>query len=196
MDNNLQFWFRLLQPDASPLDRLICLAEHDNVCHVEAFFRGRFFSADITRGVRFLDEVPYQDDPSGYWDVFPVPEPVDDVLQAWAESIVGSRYDVFGAINSAMGIPLHDPYRWFCSLLASAVGSRVGIANLDPLPSPSLLRQQLKMHTGLATSNRQPVPGLDLADEDFAYVQQLVEARSIDPETAQKIISHCQGATP
>ena len=198
MDNSLSFWFRLLSADSTPLDRVICMAERDNCYHVETHLHGQFFSAAIDQGVRFTTIVPHQDAPAGYWDIVQVPEQVTPEIDDWAESIVGAKYDVFGALNSALGIPLHDPYRWFCSLIASAVGSRAGILGLDPLPSPSLLRQQLKAHVGIVSASATatfPVAGLRLGDDEMACITHLVQSRAIDPAMAEKVIAACgQGA--
>ena len=194
MDNSLEFWFRLLTPNSPPMGRIICMAEADNVYHVETRFHGKFFSADPTDGVRFVDQVEHQDSPSGFWDVLRVPDQVTPAIDDWAESIVGERYDFFGAFNSAMGIPLRDPYRWFCSLVAEEIAKQAGIDGLDPLPSPSTLRKQLWSHVGLVTASPTatfPVAGLKLGDNDLAFIQELVSRRAIDAETAEKVIAAC-----
>ncbi len=206
MDNHLEFWFRILSADSPPIGRIICLAERDNTYHVESHFRGEFFSAHFTEGVRITDQIEHDDDPAGYWEIIRVPAQVTDQIQAWAESICGAKYDTMGAINSALGIPLHDPYRWFCSLVAGAVASRAGILGIDPLPSPSELRYQLKCHLAEKTFASAllsavkgeiprcfPVPGLEFGDEDYAYVHSLVAGRQISVALKDRLIQACGG---
>lgn len=197
IDQPLQFWFQLLQPDSPPLARVICMAERDNVFHVETLLRGRFFSAHFTEGVRFADSLPHQTD-AGYWNVVTISEESTPEIEAWCESIAGSKYDTFGALNSAMGIPLRDPYRWFCSLVGEEIASRAGVLGLDPLPSPSKLRQQLKSAAGIVSASPTatfPVAGLKLLDTDLYYLCDLVADRTIDPDMAATTVAACRGET-
>ena len=191
---SLEFWFRLLTQDSPPLGRIICMVEGDNVYHVETRWAGRFFSATPGQGVRFADEIEHQDD-SGYWSVVRVPEPVSATVASWAASIVGQPYDFFGALNSALGIPARDPYRWFCSLVGEEIATRSGIGGLDALPDPSTLCRQLQSHAGIISASaiaKYPVAGLQLADEDERYLASLVDSRLIDTSLAQKVLAACQ----
>jgi hypothetical protein len=59
---------------------------------------------------------------------------------AWCEGENGCKYDLLGAINSGIGIPLSDPSRWFCSEIAAAVLDRCGVWQGVPrMPSPNAL---------------------------------------------------------
>ena len=156
--------------------------------------------------MRITDQIEHDDDPAGYWEIIRVPAQVTDQIQAWAESICGAKYDTMGAINSALGIPLHDPYRWFCSLVAGAVASRAGIVGIDPLPSPSQLRRATQVPPArkdlcqcpaLRRQGRNPplfpVPGLEFGDEDYAYVHSLVAGRQISVALKDRLIQACGG---
>jgi hypothetical protein len=190
----IKFHFRKLTSDSPAIGRLICLAERDNVYHVESQLAAGFFSADPDNGVRFLASIEHQGDPD-YWDIVEVPETSNLQIELWADSMAGHKppfaYDFVGAFNSAMGIHERDPYKWFCSLVAVEVASRAGIVGLDPMPDPALLRSQLKQHAGLLGAGERvyyPVAGLALGDADVAYVSQLVDDRLIDSALAQKLI--------
>jgi hypothetical protein len=193
IDNTLEFWFRILNPGDGALARVICLAERDNVFHVESRFRGKFWSADPERGVRALDDVDHQSE-AGYWDVVCVAEQVTDALAALVVSELGQAYDFTGAIDSALGIPIRNPYRWFCSELAYQVAIAAGIVGLDPLPSPSKLRRQVKAHVGIVSASptgKYPVAGLVLGDNEMRAIDDLVAEMKIAPETAARLLKAC-----
>ena len=187
--STLEFHFSKLTDDSGSFGHIICLAEGDNVYHVETKFGGRFFSADPQDGVRFLPAVEHQDDPN-YWCVVGVPEQAILSTQLWAETLVRQPYDYFGAINSALGIPLRNPYAWYCSLLGEEIATRSGILSLAPLPSPATLRRQLLSHISVA-SDPAPVAGLAMRDEDFDFVQRLVDSRKIGADLAERIFIAC-----
>jgi hypothetical protein len=200
MDNSLEFWFRKLTPDSPPIGRIICLAEREDVYHVEVRMRGQWFSATTDYGVRFTIDPGHLlmtggspalgPDPE-YWDVVAVPELVSD--DNWCSLEVGAGYDYFGALNSAIGVHIRNPYKWFCSEIAAEVASRCGITGLDPLPDPSVLRGQLMRHVGMLQGEPIIPVGLAFGDADSAYLQSLVDSRTIDPDTAQKVMARIAG---
>lgn len=199
MENtSLQFWFRLLTPDTDSQGRIICLVERDNTYHVETRLNGRFLSATPKEGVRFVDDLFHDENPFGYWDVIRVRQPVTPALLRWADSILGQPYDYLGALNSALGVPVRDPYRWFCSLVAREAAALAGIDGLEPLPDPSCLRRQLWAHGGLVTASptgKFPVKGLALSEEDEAYLTGLVDAGKIYPRLAHRLIDACEASS-
>jgi hypothetical protein len=196
----LNFHFKILNTSdpafCTPFDKIIALIEKDNTPHVETEFAdGTFFSADPENGVRFLDTLPHALDPA-FWDVVEVPENETDAVVQWAHSILGKPYDYAGAFNSAMGIPVRDPYRWFCSLCAATAATMAGVPGIDPLPDPSKLRQELVGHN-LRVKPKAITPvwpiGLAFTDADSTTIQQLVVARKIDVALAQKVINAING---
>ena len=196
MDNSLEFWFRKLTPDSPPIGRIICLAEREDVYHVEVRMRGQWLSATTDYGVRFTIDPGHLlmtggspalwPDPE-YWDVVAVQELMTDEVYNWCLEEVGAGYNYFGALNSAIGVRIRNPYKWFCSEIAAEVASRCGITGLDPLPDPSVLRSQLMQHVGMLQG--EPI----IPDYDSAYLQSLVDSRIINPNTAQKVMARIAG---
>jgi hypothetical protein len=180
-----------LTNDSPPIGRLICLLEKDDTYHVEVLLRDQFFTATTDLGVRFTHDPGHlladgTPDPK-YWDVIDIPELSTDIIEDWAESEVGSHYDFFGAFNSAMGVPLRDPYRWFCSEIATQIASMAGEVGLDPLSCPSKLRQQLLTHTDRGIQPKGIPEGLSFEDQDSLYLKDLVDRNIIDPHLDEAI---------
>jgi len=203
MDNSLEFWFRKLTPDSPPIGRIICLAERDDVYHVEVRMRGQWFSATTDYGVRFTIDPGYTADGAPdpeHWDVVAVQELMTDEVFAWCQKQVGKWYDWYGAMLSPI-IPADEirvnPYEWFCSELAAEVAESVGIPELNLAPDPSTLRMQLRNHAAYTLDffclSTHLVAGLVFGDADSAYLQSLVDSRTIDPDTAQKVMARIAG---
>ena len=56
-----------------------------------------------------------------YWDLIDLPCRVHPELLRWCDSEVGAKYDLLGAIESAVGYsPREHPLRWMCSEVSAA----------------------------------------------------------------------------
>ena len=205
---SLEFWIRQLTNDSSTYGRVICQVTKSTDYHVETRIvypdnaAPVFYSAMIGIGVRFVSEVEHEDSPEGeYWVRLTLPEEVTDRVMSDCYSRIGRGYDFFGAFNSGLpsdlqvkdgqGYPLHDANKDFCSLCSEEVAAGVGIVGLYPLPCPSVFRRDIEKHLGIVRAA--VIPMLTFTDEDFQYIQNLVDAahNPLDPAMAEKVVAAC-----
>ena len=204
--DQLTFAFGLLRPDSDSLAKLICWGSRSRFFHVETKLNGRWHSAHFKTGVRFVDSLPNEGDPA-YWETITIPELCTPEILAFAESICGAEYDPLGAFDSAFGIPLANPFAWFCSRDARELASRAGVVNLSPLPAPGLLYLQLSDHLTSADDFVSRLQGTRerlsaeesgrpaLNSDDIDFVSHLVRTDRMSVNLADSIIHQQMGAS-
>ena len=194
----MKFCFRKLTDDSGSIPKLICLGSGGPLYHSETWFAdGRFFSALYETGVRFANSVEHLRadgtlDPD-YWITLDLPARWSETpaILDWCQSIDGAPYDLAAAFNSAFGIGIRDPNKWFCSLTTHEVGSRAGM----PLPTAMPCPLRLYRETMAALDRDTVESGLSaivLDDSDRAVLHRLLQAGSISATHADLILERAK----
>jgi len=182
----MRFFFEKLTDDSPAIGRIICAATRSNVFHVETQTGDkRYFSAHFSEGVRFVDALENENDPA-HWEVIESGLNWFPEMTAWCNGKCGEKYDVLGALNSALGIPICDASKDFCSHIAEELCAMSGMTGLCQLPSPARFRADLRKYLGILTDPAKVL--VELGNEDFQYLHELLVNEVIDQDLSDKLI--------
>ena len=110
------------------------------VVHVETLIGDRAFSAQLGEGVRWRDDLDFSD--TSLWSVVTTPWGVRQEIIDWCDSIVGSPYDIVGAVDSGIGLAAQLAGHYFCSGIAQNILSHFcGATGIPNLPCPYVLKR-------------------------------------------------------